>query len=225
VSLVTLKDGSRAVRKVPWGPNRRTAARGYDAEELAGEVARTLGLDAPETHRASERELWQSYVEEDVAQIADTRTTAADWEQRWMDPFVSSADGARLGLLDLLVFNGDRHNSNWLVTPSDRIIPIDHGAAWGGFIGDADRPQKPDDAFQRLYTMSLWDEGIELDHDDDEGYRWVSNPLSRASAMRIRDRLAALRPRFEAMGRTDWHDAMMARMKAIVQNAQGTMEL
>jgi len=39
----------------------------------------------------------------------------------------STADVHRIGLLDIRLFNTDRHAGNLLVTSNDRLVPIDHG--------------------------------------------------------------------------------------------------
>lgn len=220
VEIVRLTDGSRVVRKSPRTDRYSgNSQREYDAEELGGAVARALGFDAPETYRPSDDLIYMAYV--DDAKLADDVPG-----YRKLD-LAGTKDGARLGLLDLLIFNYDRHNANWFITDDDRIIPIDHGSGWGDSSAahPATPPMAPQNSFERLFTYNPWDEDVEVD-DDEEDSRWApSNPLSQASARRIATKLEALKAEFVRVGRADWHEQMMTRWAEIQRRAHGDMEL
>lgn len=221
VQILRLADGSRVIRKTPH-EGRRSAGNAqaqYDAEELGGAVARAVGLPAPATYRDADDSIYMDYVE--GAKLADDVPG-----YRKLD-LPATVDGARLGLLDLLIFNYDRHAGNWFITDDDRIIPIDHGAGWGdsSVAHPKSPPMAPQGSFERLYTYNPWDEGIEPEEGNEDSH-WVrSNPVSQQSMQALRQRLEALRPEFVRLQRPDWYDAMMERMTVLQQRAWGRMEL
>jgi len=106
-------------------------------------------------------------------------------------PFQTSPSGRRLGLLDLLISNIDRHAGNWLIDEDGQVAGIDHSHVY--LAGDRS------DMDQMWATGTFTDSYLrEETHVDDEGFemdRSVLKPiedLSRDEAVQIGIRLRAL---------------------------------
>jgi len=112
--------------------------------------------------------------------------------------YTTSEEGLNMGLFDQLIGNNDRHTGNWTVDRNDRLYAIDHGLAFGGDVyGDVFGPF----AFELLYG---------------------GHEIPRSKLLDLRQKLNELRPKFEKLGRADWHDKMMQRLDA-VENRIGGM--
>lgn len=181
-----------------------------DAEELVPAVATALGLRAPAVHRDGDGSVAMEFVEGTT--VAEQRAAGRDLPDFFPDFTLAEThdDGPLIGLLDLLVDNRDRHDGNFLFDTDDRLVPIDHGFS-----------------FERA---GAWDPGVIRDPAGASGFitpffdedgAWASNPLTQRDVGVARERLAALRPQFEARGRADWHDLMMRRLDHIGGLASG----
>ncbi|MBF8193275.1 hypothetical protein ITP53_47935 [Nonomuraea sp. K274] len=210
-NLVTLNDGTRVVHKVAKRTHFGDDAKDQvDAEILAGDVARALGIPAPRTHRVGPTELWQEFM---PGTLAAKAKKPKDW--------LTSDDGWRLAFLDALLDYPDRHSYNWLMHRG-RIVSIDHGLAFGFWNDEAvnQAAGKPIiHAEGKFWTLLARRPDPPNFHGIGE---WIDNDLHPDDIAEARQRLQQLRPEFERMGRRAWWDAMMARLEAIAAHARGT---
>lgn len=194
VDLVTFNDGTQAVqkftRKVPTG---RSPKDQNDAEELSAKVAGLVGVRTPAIERVSDAQIVMEYVDE-----AEPGTSLPSWRA---DALTKTPDGLRMGLLDLLINNPDRHGGNYLVDDDEKgLTAIDHGFAWDDL----------EDYYPSPFVGAV-------------GGR--SNPFSPEDMAALRPRLEGLRGDFEAMGHGDWHDQMMEMFAHAEGRAVGTERL
>lgn len=110
------------------------------------------------------------------------------------DPFTSEA--WRMGLLDKLIFNGDRHAGNLMYGPDGTLYPIDHGNAHF----------EPSQGMESRFAEQLM---LQL--------REGRAPITSAQLLRLRNELAAMLPFFESFGRRDWYDAVMTNMENVLE--------
>ena len=206
--LLTLADGSKVVFKKARAIEGRPARSQQDAEELTPMVLRAAGLRAPEIYRPSANQLYMEHFEGDVASKHRVPGTFR------VDPAAYDADeGLLLGLVDQITDNYDRNGGNFLIAADRTVRPIDHGFAfsWSERVGPG-RPMvtvdRPGAAFHGTRPPHIG--------------QWADTDLSREDVAVLRERLAALRPEFERLGRGDWHDKMMVRLGHIEQHAKGT---
>lgn len=202
-SLETFDDGSELVHK------RYPSERKIAAEYLASRIGEAVGARVPAVvlNPADPNSCYLDYIDGDVAHsiYRDAAIPRA---------VVESDDGLRLGLLDALIGNGDRHNFNWIIAPDGRPVGIDHGESfghrdWAGRSLPLDQP--PDlTADYPGFTPNFFAHG-----------RWHDNDLHPDDVALIRERVAALRGEFERLGVPEWHDMVMARLDAIGEHAVG----
>lgn len=204
IDLVTFGDGTRAVKKTAKTVEGVPARTQQDAEELAAGVLRALGLRSPEVHRASARVVYMEYLDGQVA-----ASLPHDVTSRVAGGHYDTDDGRILGLADLLMENYDRNSGNWLVGKDGRLQGIDHGFAFATMKDPARFPANIYGFFEDHYRSA-------------DGFRWADNDLSPVDIVSVRDRLLALRPEFQRLGHTDWHDNMLARLDVIGRHAKGT---
>lgn len=205
-----LGDGSRVVRKAQLKPiEGRPAKEVQDAEELGSKVLRLFGVQAPETHRASARVVYQEYMEGTSAeQLPQLRGTSRDRAE-----FYESDQGRILGLADALMYNYDRRKANWLLGSDGSIIGIDHGMAFGWDYHEPGSAHSPtDNAFWEYLT----------EYQPGTGFAWADNDLAPQDIVTARGRLELLRPEFEGMNRAQWLDNMLITLDAIEPHAKGT---
>lgn len=194
--LATWKDGSQAVLKTAtgavgsWSPQFQT-----DAEELSARVAAALDVRAPATVRADPTTLYLEYME---GRPANKAFGYGDPPERILE----SDQGVRMGLLDHLINNNDRHAGNWIVDDEGNIAAIDHGLSFGFDLGSGSSP------FARRH------------------FRSGRNPLTQEDVATLRARLQELRPEFVKLGKGAWFDyGVMARFQDIADSASGTRSI
>lgn len=206
VHLVTFNDGSSAVRKVAgkhWGT--RSPKELTDNEHFASLVARAVGADVPAVVRTGPHEVYMDFV--DHAKTAAEVDASGDFDT--FDKAIESDAGLRLGLLDQLIFNGDRNNGNWLIR-NGQPVGIDHGLAWPtGVERFAEVPHPMGIFGARLSSPSA---GFE------------ETTLTPADYDRVIDRLENLRPAFDEAGRGDQLDASIRRAHKLAEYATGTVD-
>lgn len=207
--LVTLKDGTRVIRK----RQRAGLADAQDmaAEQLASRVGQALGLRAPAVYRRDAASMWMEYIPD--AQTADE---ASRWGEalpaRFADA-VTSRDGLLLGLLDLLTHNVDRNDGNWMLTSAGDLVPIDHGMAYGDYIV----PGRP-------ASMEFVDSAFTAAYRNRDGSP-RPNPLTTEDVAEVRQRLENLRPDFEHVGRGHWLDYALRVLAMLAEHASGSENL
>lgn len=213
VYVIKFNDRSRAILKTTKTTEERAVPE-FDAEELGAIVAQTLSLSAPEVHRSGPAEAYFAHVKDFAPQAVIGARVASRVDYK-------SADALRIGLLDLLIGNIDRHNENWFAenvgTPQERLIPIDHGLTFNETAERRDPKAAPFEhkAFNAPFVArELGGPSV-----------WLDNPLSPAYMASLRPKLASLRPEFERLGRGDWHNWMLSRLDAVAEHANGTVAL
>lgn len=201
VDLATYPDGSRLVRKSNANSWRDEDEQREltDAEELSPLVLDALGLRAAAVARTGPASVAMEYIDGRVGAelVTDEFTTIpAD--------ILDSPDGRLLGLADYLRGEVDRNLGGWIVDPAGRIVGVDNG-------------------FSTLGTNSVF--ANYLFKDPEALDREIGDlPFTPADMARVRERLQALRPRFEQLGRGDWFTAMMDRLTAVEAGATGTTD-
>jgi hypothetical protein len=198
---VRLADGTEAIYKramgewtAGWGKREQT-----DAEELGAMVAAAVGVRAPAIQRADDDNL---YMEVMPGGSAMSRNL-----YRVPNELADSPQGMRMGLLDTLLNNVDRHGGNWMVDEQGQIAAIDHGLAF-----------KESATGRSSATRSRFS----TDHFiDDAGEYRDRNPLSRLDIEIARQQLEATRSRFEELGRGAWYGQVLDRLDKLSARAAG----
>lgn len=207
--LHTLKDGTKVVYK--YGGNA-------EAEQGASMIARALGLDAPRVYRNHPSAVYMDYVGNaktwDQIREAAGENMGGSLSARYKA--LHDTDDAKLiGLLDLMIVNGDRNAGNWMVDDTGKIIPIDHGHSfWDTYVGQPGRIIRPaaiDGTFSGAYLS--------------EPRKWGPNDLTADDVAEIRSRLQKLRPDFEHIGRKRWLDYALAVLDKVEPFALGERNL
>jgi hypothetical protein len=125
----TYNDGSK------WISKTLPAKADADREELAGKISDVLGAGAPSVVRDSDTHVHQPFVQGKVAaslyhdHMSDAEVDAAGDKVKAL---LSTPEGKRIGLLDKLIGNQDRHLGNWMISPDGKPVPIDHNWSWEG---------------------------------------------------------------------------------------------
>lgn len=190
---VQLGDGTDAIyKRAKRTSSGRTPEDQTDAEELASLVANAIGVRAPAIQRASPNELYMEVM-------PGTSAMAHGWKLA-PDEVVTSPQGRKLGLLDVLINNGDRHTGNWMWDDGE-LSAIDHGFSFF-----------PDDT---EWTYSAFT----------NGFRRGANPLTPSDISRLRGQLETVKPQFEALGRGDWYRRMLLRLNRLDAEASGSVDL
>jgi hypothetical protein len=210
----TWPDGQRAVRKIYAGDE----AFKVDNEVDGSLIGQAIGAPVPTAirhegdPRLDDRSVWMEFVPaERVPGVSGlARRFHIDLEARHSD------DAYLLGLLDVLISNGDRHPGNWLRAPGERVVGIDHGEAFGeqhetGRDGDAKPPQK-------LRLPGFTGNFIKISPWTGKSVWLESNDLHPEDAQLMRQRLLALRHEIDA----DHFYLALGRLEAIAKRAQGT---
>lgn len=207
-----LNDGTQVVNKrakgswsmggVDWSPRQQT-----DAEELSALVGGALGLRAPAVQRVDPTTINMEYVPNATAAFNRYYDSDAVDALRVPPEILSSDDGLRMALLDVLIGNPDRHGFNWMLDDEDRIYPIDNGLAFVNIAGTnaSDAARSP---FVREYFTH-----------PTGGFK--DNILTRRDVEWARQQLEGLRPEFERVGQPAWLDQALARLRQVEIRARG----
>lgn len=207
--LVTLRDGTRVVHKYGGNPT---------AEQGAALIARALGLDAPRVYRNDRSSAWMDFVDnaESAAEVAvrQARAGSAGDQTSWRAEAVASDDGRRIGLLDLLIANGDRNVGNWMLPrEGGRVIPIDHGHAFPSALSSG----------RRLRAQS--NPGSPFAEHFHDGQTWQPNDFTPADIVEVRRRLTELLPDFEHFDQPRWIEYALVVLDVLEPHAVGTRNL
>lgn len=209
--LVLLDDGGRFISKRVKSHDDEHGEDTYavadtDKEELANLVAHAVGVDAPALVRAGPTHVYMEFVKGPVGRAVKDDDQAAIME---------SDDGHLVGLLDVLVANTDRNGGNWIVRDG-RPVAIDHGFAWNETV-------------EPVTTSPFAAPMVDLGEPDRFGYHPApvmrpTNDLSPADLALVRERILALRPDFDRLGRRDWWDRMEGRLAELERGARGSRD-
>ncbi|GAA1564133.1 hypothetical protein GCM10009678_54040 [Actinomadura kijaniata] len=178
--LVTSSTGQRAVRKRPRPDQIPEEYLFYlDGEDLFPLLAEAVGAPVAATWRDGDDVIWVAYIDGGSHEVPDYP--------------IDTPEGIRLGLADTLAGNLDRHGNLFAIDGGRRLKGFDHGGSWLEVETGDTGP------YLRERQAPMWHFV--------EGDRWHTDPpLTAAELGRIRDRIAALRPRFEQRGRGAWLD-------------------
>lgn len=216
VALVQFNDGSRAiskkVNKPAWAAHNphqfHTPADQITAEELSSVVGLSLGIRTPAVVRKAAPD--DMFIEVMPGEPAIEKYPMGPQGIVVPPEIMASKDALRMGLLDVLIDNGDRNAGNWLVDGQDNIYPIDQAMGFASRHGDKSAARSP---FGTPYV-----------NPKGGGYRG-KNPLTQADIEKLRTQLAALKAAFEKRGKPHWHDQMMARVELLARGAKGTEDI
>ncbi|MFC4122896.1 hypothetical protein [Nonomuraea zeae] len=197
----------------------------YGDERLQAALASGVRESRVENLFASNRELVTFNDGTTATRTAYGENTAIDRaEQRRLPPYTAARDGylrtgpledytTRLGefapsttthrsLLDLLTLN-ESFETHVAETHRRRPTIIDFPGA------------------DRMAEANVWSPFVERPAIGDHRVRLRRNDLSRADLRTLRTRLDDLRPAFERLGRPDWHDGVMDRLRLVERQARG----
>jgi hypothetical protein len=210
--IVVLPGGRRFVSKRPR-PQLDPDYPDVDREELANLVALAVGARVPALIRDRDDRLLLEFVDGDDGFSLGRAYGAAEETEAETEVYESD-EGRLIGLLDVLIGNTDRHLGNFFVTPAGPVA-IDHGYAWQE-VGELGVPFM--DAAPSAFAAHF----IEDDPDAD----WTtlvraSNDMSAEDMAVIGDRLEALAPVFDQLGRQGWFQIMMERFAELSAAASG----
>jgi hypothetical protein len=210
--IETLKNGMRVIHKWSkrdWaGADAKTQA---DAEQLASQLGRAIGAPIPKVYRHNDVEIYMGFI--DDAKTGDE--VGHGVYGGGMPAHIADSDGARrIGILDLLANNFDRHHGNYMIDEEDRVWGIDHGLAWApaGLAGQ-NRGEPPSG------TLTVFAEHFVQRGGIFGGNEWKRNDFTQAEWAEMRRKVEALRPDFDRLGRGHWHEFALARLDALAAHA------
>lgn len=212
-------DGSIGIHK--GGMDKRE----HDAEVHGAEVANAVGIDVAVVSSGVDDEGLYSIRAANVAGESGHRLNNGEMvmgNEAGIPGVTDTTDGVRIGTLDFLIDNPDRHGANFIKQDNDgRILPIDNGnARFAEFTqGDPMNGRAPTSPFSLDPGM-----GIKTNQYG-EVTSFSSNALHPDDIPVLRGRLESLRPSFEANGNTGWHDNVMSRLDILEANASGTTRI
>lgn len=191
-----------------------------DAEQLGFLVHNALGSRTAGVYRDDRDSVWIEYVEGvNVGEAASTGSST--FYQSYLQ-WETSPERMRMGLADVLIGNGDRHDGNIIVTDEGEFVGIDHGYAFGmlGFNNE-DGSVSPNDVGGSLdeRPAGFFVEGIEAGSERQN--QFVDNPLTQSDVDEARARLESLRDDFKHVGREAWLDKSLAMLDELAKHAAG----
>jgi hypothetical protein len=192
VEVLDLDDGHKVVDKS--GMEQPTV----DREVLAYHISQAVGAGAPAVAQVQAAHgLFGDNGE--IAEEFAPGEIFLNWIDKQPDPdaakqrVYNSDAGKRIGLMDYLTQNIDRHGGNYIMQADGTPVPIDHGLIFAG--GQVYSP------FWRATTGQWWNQHPEL---MDE----------------IRSRLEATAPEFAARGREQWLTTAIERLDFLREQAE-----
>ncbi|AYF77052.1 hypothetical protein D7D52_28220 [Nocardia yunnanensis] len=198
VELVTFDTDppTQLIRKVVNNPRHATA------ETLVALIGQAVGAKVPMVHQVDEHTVYMQVMPGDLGSEHFVSITDAG-----LDAVLSSPDGRRLGLLDVLIGMPDRNFVNWLLSADGSVSGIDHSLAFGG-------GRRGDELTSRPFARHFAERG------PDGETIWHNHDLTAADLAEARARLEALAPVFDEHGHPDWHRAMMDRLAELERHAR-----
>lgn len=207
-----LNDGTTVINKRakgtwPYGGVDWTAIQQTDAEELSALVGSALGLRSPAVQRVDDTTINMEFVPDATPAFNRYWDRDATDFLRVPGDVLGSDDGLRMGLLDVLIGNPDRHGYNWMVDDDNRLYPIDNGLAFVNLKGTnaSDAGRSP---FAAEYFITP------------DG-RFKDNILSRRDIQWVREQMEALAPQFQRVGQPAWYTQIQNRLRQLEIRARG----
>lgn len=207
-------DGRLVVRK-QFAPIEADKAQ---IEVLVGLVAEAVGAPYPpvvEDPRLSDEAIYMGYVDAAPVRGGILRDTAEYFAMHRTD------DGFRLGLLDILTANGDRHSNNVIKTADGRLWGIDGSEAFQHTHASTDG----DGAAKKPPYMRVPGFSVRFARTGLSGQVWKDNDLSPEDVAAVRPRLEALKPFFDQARMDLVYVQMMQRFEAVAKRAKGTRRM
>lgn len=201
-----IRDWDRGYDRPVWTKKDQT-----DAEELSAMTAAALGVRAPAVSRAGEEEIYMELV---PGQIGALR-----WPDRYSPPkgVLVGQQGVRIGLLDTLIENADRHSGNYMVDDADDIYAIDHGMAFSRTHSINEAGQVVRNSADRVSVSG----DFALESFISPSGNYYDNPLTPSDVDHVRRQVNGLRSEFEARGKGDWWQSMSDRLDRLALRANG----
>lgn len=169
--------------------------RDHDREILSNRLANALGIKEVQMGSLGDgRTVVMDVVDGDMAYKAnrdkrrDILSNIYDYDNAW-----------RMGILDFLIVNSDRHDGNWFINKEGQPVPIDHGNA------QFDPRQRILSSFADTLLRDL-----------NRG----AAPITSAQLLRLKGNIQALRGEFVSAGRVDYYDSVMSRMDNLIGKAR-----
>jgi len=218
--LAETNDGDKLVVKTGPGGLGLPVSQ-VDAEVLTSAVGRAIGAQVPLAMQRGNQyggstDPLTVYMEHIDGQHVTTIPTGDD--------------ATKLGLLDVLVINGDRTPGNYLVDAQGKVWGIDHGRAFDMTV-QADYDPKGDGPprlkfadFARIFIENP-------ESKDKKDRKWKDNPLSKRDVEYIDEVLAQTHTDFASYHtisvdtHDDWHKQMMTRWAQIKKRAKGDRDI
>lgn len=125
---LTYDDGTTLIRKTFSGgeADDRLDQHKASAEYMASLVAQAVGAAAPAVVKDPtdpEHAVLMGEVRGELGEIHTGAANAAEWGQAM--PYLAATDGGRrIGLLDVLIGNADRHAMNWMLSTEMTEAPV-----------------------------------------------------------------------------------------------------
>ncbi|GAA1395181.1 phage minor capsid protein [Catellatospora coxensis] len=207
---LTMPDGTKVFSKAyaDSDPDSRHYA---DAEQLAALVGRTIGAPVPRAYRTGERHIYTDWADGTDVHALRKRDRAR------AEAALDSPAAKRLGLLDLLTGNIDRHEGNMFVAKDGTLTGIDQGLAWTG----SDNLLDETSPIIRQAKLLGFMQGPALDHFRASSLELGPNPLTADDVAELRRRLTGLRPDFEHVDRGSWLDFSLAVLDMLAGHTAG----
>jgi hypothetical protein len=144
-------------------------------ESLAAKISDVIGAGAPAIFR--DPHSTTGFYEPKVAGVSAMEYFKGS--RRSPEKMYNSPEGMKIGLMDAIIGADDRHLGNVMVTPDGKPVPIDHNDTW--VTG------------QRLLTRSPFEVAL------GKQIKAGKNPFSVADLDRVKQKVEALKPEFDAM--------------------------
>lgn len=208
IKRVTLSDGTEAILKKP-------ADGGEHRREIASSVAANALGFSTYTVDVGDGQFISTFIQGQPGSLALSSYGSVADEP--VEAIARRPGGREMGVLDFLVRNRDRHDLNWMVTPEDEVVPIDHGLTfWGTEGADRDIPRGP--FAQYWLGLSQKPTGrpargrLEEDRSSVNGPRVKLDPkVSKEWLRELRERLLKAKSEYSS---EEW-DGMMKRLQML----------
>lgn len=217
-TMVTFNDGHKAVHKIMADGLIRDGKPQTDAEQLSSLVAQALGVRAPGVHRAGDNEIYMDFV--DGLTGADVATTPNFRARRRA---IETDEGGRIGIMDWLILNVDRHDGNYLIDDKGLPTAIDHGLAFNLRQGRSITRTRDDVLGRNEFLLVL---GFPRFMDSPASLPPVPK-LTPADIAWLRQRIVGLKDSFTKAGHgpgsdQDWWTIMEVQLDVLAGSATGT---
>jgi SPP1 gp7 family putative phage head morphogenesis protein len=219
---VTMPDGTEYFSKTSHDWFSRTGDESTDAEQLSALMGNAIEAPVLGVARDAEDRIYTDWVD---GQVGGRISGPQALQERGR--IVNSGPGRRLGLLDTLTANTDRHDANWMVDTQGNLVGIDHGMLWGRAT-DPSVLALDDDAFRQWVAGS----GGNIGRFSEQTFlsrltpvKVADIPLTQSDLRELRQRLEALRPDFVRLNHENWLDYSLRVLDILEPYIGGTQSI